>query len=287
MSLICQRLFLISIVLLASFAVTAQENSATGNKAVVWKVVNNNDEFAIAIPDGFETFVDGDYWIGNNIEIKKHVSVTRLLNGVFLMVEMYEGNPKDIQKELVSRLTRGDRPYRLTKDEIRGGVPVKEFDLASDNRSRIQQFYLFKKRLIVVQTIAPDEKNPVAGAFLESVQLGNGTITKKPSRDIIEIPATSDDETFQEKPDREIVVLYKPRPHYTTEARVKGVTGEVVIKALFSATGTISGAQVVSGPKELRQLALEALAGIRFLPAEKDGKLVTMWKQISYSFSIY
>lgn len=252
---------------------------------MVWTTVTGS-EFAIAMPEGYETIVDPDYRMGT-IDVSKYVAVMRHLNRVLLMVEMYEGNAKDIQKNLVSHLKRGEKPYRLTKDEIVNGVSKKQFTLKTNTYSRVQEFYLFKKRLYVIQTIAPDEKNSISETFLNSVQLGSNASLKKPSETFIEIAPTRIEEPTTEKPDREIVVFYKPRIIYSSEARDQRITGEVILNVLFSASGKVSKTEIISGPKELRQSALDSATKIRFLPAEKDEKLVSVWKEISYSFRMY
>ena len=82
-------------------------------------------------------------------------------------------------------------------------------------------------------------------------------------------------------------ILSKPEPPYTDEARTNQVSGTVVLKVIFSAYGRVIGIRVVSGlPAGLTEAAIRAARQIRFIPALKDGKPVSMYAQLEYTFSI-
>jgi TonB family protein len=83
-------------------------------------------------------------------------------------------------------------------------------------------------------------------------------------------------------------ILRKPEALYTEEARRNGVRGLVVLKVIFSATGRVLGIRVVKGlPSGLTGEAIRAASRIKFIPAQKDGKPVSMFAQLEYTFSIY
>ena len=272
-----------------SSALAAQQDTTRpkATQKIGWQIITDNGEFSFAMPQGYESFSDGGYTMGTGISVKRHITVTRPINGVFLMVEFYEGNVKDILKELTFRLTKGEEAYQLSKDTVVGEMSEKEYRHNKNGYLSIQQFYLSKKKLYIVRTIAKDEKSAILEGFLNAAQPGGArTVATLPAA-IEEILPLKDEEPLKGDPDRGIVILYKPRPAYTPEARAYGVTGEVVLNVLFAANGKITKAEPVSGPKELWKSSTDAAARIRFLPAEKDGKLVSVWKKISYSFSIY
>jgi protein TonB len=59
----------------------------------------------------------------------------------------------------------------------------------------------------------------------------------------------------------------------------------VVLKALFAKNGTVVRVSVVSGlPYGLTQQAIAAAKKIKFVPAMKGGKPVSMWMQLVYEF---
>jgi TonB family protein len=88
--------------------------------------------------------------------------------------------------------------------------------------------------------------------------------------------------------DRKARVIARPEPQYTNEARDNAVTGTVVLRAIFSASGEVTNIRVVSGlPNGLTEKAVEAARRIEFAPAMKDGRPVSQYIQIDYNFYLY
>lgn len=87
---------------------------------------------------------------------------------------------------------------------------------------------------------------------------------------------------------RKIVLVTRPQPTYTDEARKNAIEGLVVLKVVFYSDGSIGNIQTVSGlPYGLTERAIEAAKKMKFVPAEKDGKFVSMWMQLEYDFNLY
>ena len=83
-------------------------------------------------------------------------------------------------------------------------------------------------------------------------------------------------------------LISKPEPVYTGKARSKQITGTVVLKCIFAADGRVSNIRIIEGlPFGLTEQAIEAARKIRFIPATKDGKNVSMWMQLEYNFNLY
>ena len=83
-------------------------------------------------------------------------------------------------------------------------------------------------------------------------------------------------------------VLSKPEPTYTGKARSAGVTGTIVLRAVFSSDGTVEHILVLrSLPYGLKNAAIEAASHIKFVPAMKDGKPVSMFMQLEYNFNLF
>jgi len=83
-------------------------------------------------------------------------------------------------------------------------------------------------------------------------------------------------------------VISRPEPSYTEDARKNQVTGTVVLRAIFGAGGQVTGIKAVSGlPHGLTERAIAAARNIKFIPATKDGRPVSMHIQIEYSFNLY
>jgi TonB family protein len=83
-------------------------------------------------------------------------------------------------------------------------------------------------------------------------------------------------------------VLSKPEPQYTEEARKNQVTGTVVLRAVFTSGGQVTNIRAVSGlPFGLTERAIAAARNIKFVPATKDGRPVSMYIQLEYNFNLY
>jgi TonB family protein len=88
--------------------------------------------------------------------------------------------------------------------------------------------------------------------------------------------------------DRRPFIAFKPEPSYTEDARQNALTGSVILKAIFTADGAVTNIKVASGlPYGLEENAIEATKKIKFIPAMKDGKLVSTWMQLEYNFNLY
>ncbi|MGI9166517.1 MAG: energy transducer TonB [Pyrinomonadaceae bacterium] len=83
-------------------------------------------------------------------------------------------------------------------------------------------------------------------------------------------------------------VLSKPEPTYTEEARKNQITGTVVLRAVFTSGGQVTNIRSVSGlPFGLTERAIAAARQIKFAPATKDGRPVSMYIQLEYNFNLY
>jgi TonB family protein len=83
-------------------------------------------------------------------------------------------------------------------------------------------------------------------------------------------------------------ILEKPEPQYTEAARKNQITGTVVIRAVFSSAGQVTNIVAISRlPDGLTEKAIGAARQIRFVPATKDGRPVSMYMQLEYNFNLY
>lgn len=72
-----------------------------------------------------------------------------------------------------------------------------------------------------------------------------------------------------------VVILAKPNPVYSDEARKLGIEGEVLVQVVFPASGPVQVIRVVKGLGHgLDEAAIRAAQQIRFKPALQEGKPV-------------
>jgi TonB family protein len=84
------------------------------------------------------------------------------------------------------------------------------------------------------------------------------------------------------------VIISKPEPGFTEDARKENVTGTVRLRAVLSASGDVTNISVVKGlPGGLTEKAITAAKQIKFRPATKDGHTVSQYVTLEYSFNIY
>ncbi|HVF55180.1 MAG TPA: energy transducer TonB [Pyrinomonadaceae bacterium] len=87
---------------------------------------------------------------------------------------------------------------------------------------------------------------------------------------------------------RKALIISKPDPGFTEEARKNNVTGVVRLKAVLSSSGAVTGIAVLKGlPDGLTERAIAAARNIKFQPAQKDGRTVSQYITLEYSFNIY
>lgn len=86
----------------------------------------------------------------------------------------------------------------------------------------------------------------------------------------------------EEQPERQNEVA----PEYPEAARRAGIGGTVFIRALVDKTGKVSKAEVLKGPAELHQAALDAALKTKFKPAKQNDMPVSCWVQMSFRFQL-
>jgi TonB family protein len=85
-----------------------------------------------------------------------------------------------------------------------------------------------------------------------------------------------------------VKILQKTEPIYTERARMAGIAGTVILRAVFSSTGVVEHILVVrSLPDGLTEQSIQAASRIRFTPASRDGKPVSMIMELQYNFNFY
>lgn len=83
-------------------------------------------------------------------------------------------------------------------------------------------------------------------------------------------------------------LLERPKPSYTDSARQNNVQGKVVLRVVLSANGSVGSISAISGLSHgLTEQAIAAARRIKFSPAIKDGRPVSVAVNVEYNFSVY
>ncbi len=101
-------------------------------------------------------------------------------------------------------------------------------------------------------------------------------------------PSGLGNEVYAPTRDMRPTILYKERAKYTEEARQNKIQGTVVLSLIFGADGRIYDVRVVrSLPSGLTEESIAASQKIRFNPAVRDGRPVSVRMQLEYNFTLY
>ena len=88
--------------------------------------------------------------------------------------------------------------------------------------------------------------------------------------------------------DQRARLLAKPEPQYTEEARRNQITGTVMLRAVFASSGEVVQIQALSSlPFGLTERAITAARQIKFVPAMKNGRAVSVYMNLEYNFNLY
>src|ERR1700677_2555055 len=127
--------------------------------------------------------------------------------------------------------------------------------------------------------VASGAPNGAGQGAIASTGFSNGVATGK--------PADAASTGFVQPSTTPMIVLDKPRPEYTAEARLLKIEGDVTLKVKFSADGHIQILGVVNGLGHgLNEEAARAVEQIRYKPATQNGQPVDQVSLIHVTFQL-
>lgn len=143
---------------------------------------------------------------------------------------------------------------------------------------------IFPASLIIVFFVSnvfgqcKSESNPIGrsetGLAIDAPYNSNSEIEEKPK--------------IYPKETKPLQITSKPIAKYTDEAKKNCVEGVVLLKITFFSNGNVGNIKVLEGlPFGLSEQAVEAAKLIKFEPAMKRGKNITVTKRVRYNFTIY
>jgi TonB family protein len=223
---------------------------------------------------------------------RQEIQLGAYADGSVYQVDIFENvSPRKSLDEFVAERTARWKVDLASVHNIEiGGIPGKEFFVPARVGQVSSRLFATDSRLYHFSVGGATTDDPRAKYFLASIMLGKKqdgiVVTDGPGipyqQDTGEPPVSGKDV------DQKIVLAQKPEPVYTETARQNGVTGTVILKAVFTSAGNVSNIRVVSGlPFGLTEIAVAAARRIKFYPALKDGKRVSMWMQLEYNFDLY
>jgi TonB family protein len=246
------------------------------------------EEFSVTLPDE-PAMKTADVFITRLQKSRVERLVEAKAGNLVYRVYVYE-NPKPRQslKDFVAeQIERSDLNLTFERELNVGKFSGQQYSSHDRDFPTTEQYFSTEGRLyrFVVRGATADHAG--AQPFFSSVALGK----KQEGIEIIEggMPRDTEQTIFKgAEVDTKARLISKPEPSYTDEAKKHGLVGTVVLKAIFAASGKVTNIRVVHGlPDGLTERAIAAARQIRFVPATKEGKFVSMWMQLEYNFNLY
>ncbi len=282
-------------------------------KADKWIRVQNDDgEFSIELPEKFAYFYNKEGFLVNNTYNSFLVEEMSMANAyvdkTLLSFETYKAKQSaldaitDSDEHSAKFLTKNADWSKLKKE----GYKLKQLNYGNKNFTAIRQYFSSKNRIYVLtvanrdgETAAmkrffdslifkPDAKNEQISEAIRFANLKQSEVEAitnaeppKPPGNIFAKP-TSDPNALP------LVIVSQPIPSFTSSAKRSFETGNIQVRLTFSDEGRVSKVGIIKDLNAglLRQSLFSAIR-MKFLPAEKDGKPITVSKIVEYSFRIY
>ncbi|HJP94733.1 MAG TPA: energy transducer TonB [Pyrinomonadaceae bacterium] len=214
---------------------------------------------------------------------------TTSLDDVVYNIEVFENpEPRQSLEEFIAESNARFRYDPATERNLTvDGFPGKEYSAQDKTSLTVVQFFVTEKCLLRFAASGPAAAAPVVKEFLASIKLGDEVDGIKISGGPGTPLDTSNSIFMGKEVEVKASLLTRPEPSYTKNARHNGIEGIVVLRVVFSKTGRVENIEVRSGlPYGLTEQAIKAAKEIRFIPAMKDGKYVSMWMQLEYDFNL-
>jgi len=210
--------------------------------------------------------------------------------GVVYTIHIVENpKPRLSLESFIQEQTTANPADKLTAEADFNLEGVKGKAFSYPDRNGVAQFFAKDDRLYDVRAYGASADDPRIKTFFHY-------LTLKKQDNAIEVSENVQAGTFDatetlyigKQVDTKARLIKKPEPAYTEKARRAQITGTVILKCIFASDGTVRNIRVVSGlPYGLTERAIEAARKIKFIPALKDGKNVSMWMQLEYNFNLY
>lgn len=263
---------------------TAQQHPQTWKRYTV-----KGDEFSVTLP----TLPAMTTVKTLQMRVQKHRRERQLrttLDNVVYTIDVFENpEPRQSLEEFIAE-QNANAAYDLTTERVVtiNGFAGKQYLAQNKTPLTTVQFFATEKRLIRFSARG-DAENPGVKQFFSSIVLGKKTEGIKVSDGPGNPLELETGRIFTAKEiDTKVRLLKKPEPTFTDRARAEQITGTVVLRAVFSATGEVTNIRVVQGLHGgLTERAIDVARKIKFVPAMKDGKFVSMWLQLEYNFNLY
>jgi len=223
------------------------------------------------------------------------ISLGSFADGVVYIVHVFENlSPRQSLDSFIKDRAVSARPWNRKTQGKRtvDGASGKTFSF--ERIDGAVQFFSKGDRLYQFAAIGAPENDARLAKFFSSISL----VDKKDSVEISQIGPAESDRTSssdtseqvytRQEVDKNFQLILNFHPEYTQAARQQRVTGTIVLECTLAADGNVKNIRVVSGlPHGLTENAIRSARKLRFIPAMKNGKYVSVSTQFVFKFNLF
>jgi TonB family protein len=285
---------LILLILFACLTPAAAAGQESPSKPAWGRYMFPGDEFSVELPGQPFVFRTERDVGGRGVEFEAMWVFGVYSAGVVYMVASFDrARPSESPDDFVSYVgSRIELDHLSKKDVSLGGLKGREYQGRPGYTYRV---FRTRERAYLVRAYAQAGEDAGARRFLNSLRLsarpegteitdaaGGGPLTG------VTVRPDGDGPYKHGEVERKAVIVYKPAPAFTEEARKNNVTGVVRLRAVLSSSGRVTNISVIKPlPDGLTERAIYAARHLMFFPAQKEGREVSQYIVLEYNFNIY
>lgn len=261
-----------------------------------WKTYTVTDEhFSVALPA--VPSMEYRRMNADSRGVRLEISLGSFGDGVVYMIHVFENlSPRQSLDSFIKDRESSGRSWNRKSRGKRtvDGASGKTFSF--DGTDGAVQFFSKGDRLYQFAAVGAPENDARLTKFFSSISL----VDRKDSVEVSHIgppPLESDTSSSSDTTEKiytrqEVDKNFKPvmnfHPQYTEAARQQRVTGTVVLQCTLAADGNVRSIRVISGlPHGLTENAIQSARKLKFIPAMKDGKYVSVSTQFVFKFDLF
>jgi TonB family protein len=272
-------------------ASTAKAQSVTVIEVPLWqRYTVKGEEFSVELPrgPGMKSFAVSQRQVQKKqLERRLESSSGSVLYAIYAYANL---TPRQSLARFISEQTASYKKKLVTERVVQvNGFRGKEYSSLDQRNLFVEQFFATKRRLYRFSAYGANAEHPDVRQFFSSIMLGeNPEAVAVSDGAIAPLETASEEKIYTAKEvDVKARITDKPPAGYTEEAKKNEISGSVILNAALSSTGEIIRIRVVLGlPFGLTERAIAAARKLKFTPAMKEGKPVSMWMQVKYDFNL-
>lgn len=219
---------------------------------------------------------------------------------VFILISYDRPRESESLEHFANLLWGGSAGLTAAGDVSLGGFPGRAYNLSSPPLRGVGRVFRTRKHAYLLKAFSDEEGHePAFDRFANSFALGGAPAGKSMADESPGLrgggqlaphaPGAAVNGPYRSaEMAKKALIVFKPEPGYTEEARRNNTSGVVRLRAVLSSSGAVTNLTVMKDlPDGLTEKAVSAARRILFFPAVKDGRRVSQYVVLEYAFHIY